>query len=120
MPVSTQEHHNTISGLGFTVGPQDLQFVNEYQGHWELSGSPTEMPENYWLITTDGTGHNVRGHMSPQQILDWGQQQGWLCSYVAPYGCHVVGAKDEVQLHDWIRDRRRDQLEESDNVHRNT
>lgn len=105
--MSQQEHHNTVSELGFTVFPQDLRFVNEYSGDWALTGSEDKVPENYWLVTHDGRGHNVRGHLSPQQILDWGREQGWECAYVAPYGCHVIGAKDEIALHDWLRERQR-------------
>ncbi len=113
-----QEYHNTISGLGFTVFPEDLQYVNEYAGDWELTGPKDNIPENYWLVTSDGEGHNVRGHMSPQQILDWGREQGWLCAYVAPYGRHVVGAEDDIQLHDWLRDRRRHAVEQGAEQHR--
>ncbi|WDL98329.1 hypothetical protein [Alicyclobacillus sp. ALC3] len=115
--MNRHEDHTTVSGLGFTVSAQDLKYVNEYPGQWELTGQPEKIPENYWLITHDGQGHNVRGHLSPQQILDWGRDQGWQCAYVAPYGHHVMGAEDEVQLHDWLRERQRRAAEEAVDQH---
>ncbi|QQE80137.1 hypothetical protein [Alicyclobacillus sp. SO9] len=112
--MSTGEHHDTISDLGFTIPAEDLKYVNEYTGHWELSGSGS-VPENYWLVTKDGQGHPVNGHLSPQQILDWGKDQGWECAYVAPYGRHVVGAEDEIQLHEWLQSRKRKEQEDDYN-----
>ena len=102
--MSTQEHHSTWSELGFTVREGDREYINEYAGDWVFTGE-TPVPDNFWLVTMDGEGHPVNGHMSPQQILDWGQERGWHCAYVAPYGRHVIGEKDEIQLHDWLRDR---------------
>lgn len=37
--MSQEEHHNTVSGLGFTVSDEDLQYVNEYPGDWTLTGA---------------------------------------------------------------------------------
>ena len=103
--MSTEQQNTTLSELGFTINREDLPFLNEYSGQWTFSG-PEAVPENHWLVTFDGQGHPVNGHLSPQQILDWGKEQGWECAYVAPYGRHVIGEKDEVQLHDWLRERR--------------
>ncbi|MDQ0189205.1 hypothetical protein JI721_11710 [Alicyclobacillus cycloheptanicus] len=100
-----QRHQTTLSELGFTVDVDDLPYLNEYPGEWRITGEG-EMPRNFWLVTTDGVGHPVHGDLSPQQILDWGREQGWQCAYVAPYGRHVVGARDEIQLHDWLHDRK--------------
>jgi hypothetical protein len=108
--LSTEEHHDTLSSLDFTIPQEDLQYLNEYQGHWEITGQGPK-PENFWLVTKDGRGHPVKGHLSPQQILDWGRNQGWEVSYVAPYGRHVLGAQDEVPLHEWITSRKRAHLE---------
>lgn len=110
--MNSEEHHDTISGLGFTIPSEDLPYLNEYPGQWEITGAGPK-PENFWLITKDGKGHPVEGHMSPQQILDWGHRQGWEVAYVAPYGRHVIGAEDEVQLHEWISSRKRAHREAS-------
>lgn len=103
--MSTEEHHTTLSELGFTIQMADLPYLNEYQGDWIVDG-PDELPNNYWLVTFDGIGHPVSGHLSPQQILDWGVERGWQVAYVAPYGRYVEGKDDGVHLHDWLRDRR--------------
>lgn len=100
------EHHTTVSELGFTVNPADLAIVNAYTGVWTVTGAP-QKPDNYWVITTDGTGHAVTGQGSPQQILDRGRANGWDCAYAAPYGRHVEGTDDGVALHDWIREGRK-------------
>lgn len=103
--MSTEQHQTTLSELGFTVRPEDLPYLNEYAGKWSVSGADP-LPNNQWLVTMDGVGHPVTGHLSPQQILDWGADQGWQCAYVAPYGRHIVGANDDIQLHDWLAQRR--------------
>lgn len=97
-----QEHHDTLSSLGFYFKPEDLPIINAYAGHWTIT-QPEHPSSNYWVVTTDGRGHNVRGHMSPQQILDWAEEQGWVPAYVAPYGHYVEGELDAVALHEWIR-----------------
>lgn len=110
--MSTEEHHDTLSGLGFTIPEEDLSYLNEYPGQWEVTGEGPE-PGNFWLVTKDGRGHPVSGHLSPQQILDWGREQGWEVSYVAPYGRYVIGAEDEVRLNEWITSRKRSHQEAS-------
>ena len=103
--MNTEQHQTTLSELGFTIWPEDLQYLNEYVGRWAFTGEG-DVPENYWLVTFDGEGHPVTGHPSPQEILDWGHRQGWQCAYAAPYGRFVVGQEDGIELHDWLRERR--------------
>lgn len=114
--MSTQEHHTTISGLGFTVKSDYLPFINEYPGDWTYTG-PEPAPDNYWLVTFDGKGHPIPGRLSPQQMLDWGEARGWYCAYVAPYGRHIIGAEDEVQLHDWLLQRKQKHKHDHDEHH---
>lgn len=102
-----EQHFDTISSLGFYFEPEDLPIVNAYNGRWVVAGDDTPA-ENLWLVTTDGKGHPVEGHPSPQEILDDATDRGWLPAYVAPYGRHVEGELDAVQLHDWILRGRRD------------
>jgi hypothetical protein len=101
------EHHTTLSELGFFFDTEDLPIINAYTGTWHVQDEDQNLPENYWVITTDGKGHNVRGHMSPKQILDYAWNQGWQVAYVAPYGHYVEGIEDGVKLHDWIVEGRR-------------
>ncbi|MCL6445173.1 MAG: hypothetical protein K6T83_17250 [Alicyclobacillus sp.] len=101
--VNRSERHEAISDLGFTVKPEDWQAVIDYPGRWVLTG-PETLPSNFWAVTMDGRGHPVTGRKSPQEVLDWAINQGWECAYVAPYGRHVVGELDDIQLHDWLRD----------------
>lgn len=102
-----EDHHETLSGLGFYFQPDDLPIINAYHGKWVVTDTEHQ-PNNYWVVTTDGKGHSVTGHRSPQQILDWADEQGWLPAYVAPYGKYVEGEMDAIQLHDWISQGRRD------------
>jgi hypothetical protein len=98
--------YGTVSGLGFTVSNEDLKFVNEYQGKWVVTETGASMPNNYWVVTTDGKGHPVRGHGSPIQMLMDAKADGLDIAYAAPYGRYVEGEDDGVQLSDWIRERR--------------
>jgi len=100
------DHHETLSDLGFFFDNSDLPIINNYPGAWAVT-NPAHIADNYWVITTDGRGHNVLGNKSPQQILDWGKFQGWDCAYVAPYGQHIEGQMDGIHLHDWIVEGRR-------------
>ncbi|WAH37276.1 hypothetical protein [Alicyclobacillus dauci] len=108
-----EEHHDTLSSLGFSFKQDDLPIINKYHGHWKVMGDDTPA-ENLWVVTTDGKGHPVKGHPSPQEIIDWADDQGWLPAYVAPYGRYVEGELDAIHLHDWIVQGRR----EMDNQHR--
>lgn len=108
-----EEHHETVSSLGFYFKPEDLPIINAYSGSWTLT-NPTHTANNYWVVTTDGKGHNVGGHMSPDQILEWAEDKGWLPAYVAPYGQHVEGELDAVSLHDWIESGRKERKHERD------
>ncbi|GEO26390.1 hypothetical protein AAC03nite_21750 [Alicyclobacillus acidoterrestris] len=98
--MSREEHHEKLSSLGFYFEAEDLPIINDYQGDWMVTGD--HKPDNYWVVTTDGKGHPITGHPSPQEALDWARNNGWLPAYVAPYGTYVEGALDGVQLHDWI------------------
>lgn len=103
------EHHETISSLGFYFKQEDLPLINAYQGHWVLTEPGNHhTASNYWVVTTDGEGHNVQGHMSPEEILDWADNRGWLPAYVAPYGQYVEGELDAIQLHEWLQRGRRE------------
>lgn len=100
-----EQHFDTFSSLGFYFDLDDLPIVNAYQGHWVVAGDDTPA-QNLWLVTTDGKGHPVTGHPSPQEIIDEARHKGWLPAYVAPYGRHVEGQSDAIQLHDWIAEGR--------------
>ncbi|MFB5190531.1 hypothetical protein [Alicyclobacillus fastidiosus] len=111
--MSREEHHETLSGLGFYFEAEDLPIVNQYQGDWIVTG-PDGKPDNYWVVTTDGKGHAISGHPSPQEALDWARNNGWLPAYVAPYGRYVEGELDAVALHDWIARGRHDRKHHRD------
>lgn len=111
--VNREEHHDTVSSLGFYFKQEDLPIINAYSGSWTLT-NPEHVADNYWVVTTDGQGHNVTGHLSPDQILEWAEDKGWLPAYVAPYGQHVEGKLDAVLLHDWIKRGREDRKEKRD------
>lgn len=113
MSKSSQEHHETLSSLGFYFKPDDLPIINAYAGHWQVTETQHQ-PENYWIVTTDGKGHPVKGHLSPQEMLDWAENQGWVPAYVAPYGRYVEGELDAVELHDWIARGRHDRKHNHD------
>lgn len=100
------EHHTTVSDLPFDVQIADMPAVNAYVGEWELTGDGPAA-ENFWLVTIDGNGHSVAGHLSPEQMLDEAIDKGWDPAYVAPYGRHVIGKLDGVQLHEWMQDQRK-------------
>lgn len=95
------EHHTTLSELGFVFKEEDLPIINEYTGKWIVTNSGHEA-ENYWAITADGVGHPVSGHLSPYEVLLWAEDQGWQVAYAAPYGKYVEGEYDKIHLHDWI------------------
>lgn len=96
------EHHTTLSELGFFFDQEDLPIINSYEGTWTVTDREQDMPNNFWVVTTDGKGRNVIGHPSPQQIIDDAKAKGWPVAYVAPYGHYVEGTEDGIQLHDWI------------------
>lgn len=100
------EHHTTMSELGFTIEDRDIPSLNAYQGEWTLTGEG-EIPENYWVVTIDGNGHPIKGSGSPQQLLDRAHEMGWDPAYAAPYGCHVIGKDDGIELHEWLQDHRK-------------
>lgn len=87
----------------------DIPLINAYVGEWALTGDgPT--PENLWVVTIDGNGHPMPGDASPSQILDEAKEMGWDAAYVAPYGRHIIGKLDGVQLHEWIQDHRKKKI----------
>ncbi|MCY0887785.1 MAG: hypothetical protein OWQ59_04935 [Alicyclobacillaceae bacterium] len=104
--MSTEEHHTTLSELGFHFRDEDLSIINAYVGEWSVT-NPEHPANNYWVVDTDGKGHPVSGHGSPAQVLDEGQRRGWQVAYVAPYGHYVEGKEDAIPLHQWILEGRR-------------
>lgn len=106
--LSTEEHHTTLSDLGFHFRAEDLPIINSYTGDWSVvpEGHPAN---NYWAVDITGKGHPIPGHGSPQQVLEEAVERGWPIAYVAPYGHYVEGKDDGIQLHDWILEGRQKQ-----------